>query len=135
MSLHRFLLDTNVLSQIVREPFGTAAEMVLARGIERVCTSILVAAELRYGAAKSDSQRLQARVGQVLTGIDVLHFDHLADQHYAILRQHLIASGQPIGPVDMFIAAHALALGLTLVTANIREFSRVPGLKVENWLD
>lgn len=99
-----------------------------------MCTSIIVAAELRYGAAKSGSTRLAARVNELLGDLDVLPLKTPADACYAELRTGLEATGTPIGPHDLLIAAQALTLGLTLITANQREFSRVPGLRTENWL-
>jgi tRNA(fMet)-specific endonuclease VapC len=129
------MLDTNVLSQLVREPFGVVARKLETRGIDRVCTSILAAAELRYGAIKSQSQKLEARIELVLSRLAILPFEPPADLVYADIRNQLMIAGHPIGPTDMFISAHALALDLTLVTANVREFSRVPRLRVENWLD
>ena len=129
------MLDTNMVSQVVRDPVGVIGRKIEQRGIDRVCTSVLVAGELRYGAEKSQSARIQARVNVVLSGLEALPLTPPADIAYAELRNSLMTAGTPIGPVDMFIAAHALSLDLTLVTANIGEFSRVPGLKVENWLD
>lgn len=135
MSLFRYLLDTNILSQVVVDPFGSVADRIQSRGIDTVCTSVLVAAELRFGAAKSGSRRLGDRVEQALSGLAVLPLDVPADRHYATLRDKLTRQGQMIGPTDLFIAAHALALGLTLITGNVGEFSRVPDLPIENWLD
>ena len=130
----RYLLDTNVLSDLIRHPAGTVAEHIAAEGEKSVSTSVIVAAELRYGAAKSGSQRLSERIDLILSAIAVLPVETPADRHYAKIRQHLARRGTPIGPNDLLIAAHALALDLTVVTANEREFARVPGLRVENWL-
>ncbi len=129
------MLDTNIVSDVVRYPYGKASRIIEARGLERVCTSVLVAAELRYGAEKSASPRLAETVDRVLRGLVVLPFEPPSDREYARIRHALVSTGRPIGPVDLFIAAHAISLDLTLVTANVSEFSRVPGLKVENWLD
>jgi len=129
-----YLLDTNILSDIIRNPFGQAAQRVEAVGASAICTSIIVAAELRYGCAKKGSARLQARVEALLQTIAVLGLDIPADTQYGSIRAVLEAAGLPIGGNDLLIAAHAAALGLTLVTDNTREFSRVPGLVVENWL-
>lgn len=129
-----YLLDTNILSDLVRHPQGTVAARIKAVGEARVCTSIINAAELRYGAAKSGSDPLADRVELLLSALEVLPLETPADQQYAELRHHLARQGTPIGPNDLLIAAHALAMGLTVVTANVREFSRVPGLAVENWL-
>lgn len=130
----RFLLDTNIVSDLVRRPQGQAAQHVAAVGESRVCTSIVVAAELRFGAVKSGSRRLQVQVEKVLSALEVVPLDMPVDQHYANIRAVLERAGQPIGPNDMLIAAHARALGYAVVTANLGEFRRVPGLRVENWL-
>ena len=129
-----YLLDTNILSDLIRNPFGPVAQRIEAVGAKAVCTSIIVAAELRYGCAKKGSPRLQARVEDILAIIPVLPLEVPADADYGRQRAQLEASGQPIGGNDLLIAAHALALGLTLVTHNTREFSRIAGLQVEDWL-
>jgi tRNA(fMet)-specific endonuclease VapC len=130
----RYLLDTNILSDVIRDSRGRTAERIadLERGA--VCTSIIVAAELRFGAVKSRSVRLSTRVAELLDTLDVVAFEAPADIAYAKLRARLEERGRPIGGNDLLIAAHTLALDLTLVTANEREFSRVPDLRVENWL-
>ena len=129
-----YLLDTNILSDLIRNPFGPVAQRIEAVGAKAVCTSIIVAAELRYGSAKKGSPRLQARVEDILATIPVLPLEVPADADYGRQRAQLEASGQPIGGNDLLIAAHALALGLTLVTHNTREFSRIVGLQLEDWL-
>ena len=129
-----YLLDTNILSDLIRNPFGPVAQRIEAVGAKAVCTSIIVAAELRYGSAKKGSPMLQARVEDILATIPVLPLEVPADADYGRQRAQLEASGQPIGGNDLLIAAHALALGLTLVTHNTREFSRIAGLQVEDWL-
>jgi tRNA(fMet)-specific endonuclease VapC len=130
----RFLLDTNVVSDLVRDPRGRVVAGVARVGEGRVCTSVIVAAELRYGAAKRGSPRLAARLEGVLERLDVLPFEPPADAAYGDLRARLERAGRLIGPNDLLIAAHALAVGCTLVTDNEREFSRVEGLPIENWL-
>lgn len=130
-----YLLDTNILSNLIRDPAGIAARKIAEKGEETICTSIVVACELRCGAEKKQSDTLLARVSELLTVIDVLALDGDTDVHYAEIRAQLEAAGAPIGPNDLLIAAHARSHELTLVTANIREFSRVPGLTVENWLE
>jgi tRNA(fMet)-specific endonuclease VapC len=130
----RFLLDTNILSELVRRPQGRIAQRIAAAGEAAICTSIIVSAELRYGAARSGSARLRRRVDTLLSALDVRPFEAPADRHYARIRTHLARRGLPIGPNDLLIAAHASALELTVVTANEAEFRRVPGLAIENWL-
>lgn len=132
--LLRYLLDTHILSDLARQPQGTVATRITAAGEETVCTNIIVAAELRFGVMKSGFRKLADRVDLILSAMDILSLEAPVDQHYGKLRHHLIRRGTPIGPNNMLIAAHALSVGLTLVTANTGEFSRVPGLNVENWL-
>lgn len=129
-----YLLDTNILSDLIRHPQGVVAERIAKIGEDAVCTSIVVAAELRYGAAKSGSRKLSDRVDLLLSALEILPLEVPADREYATLRDHLAHLGTPIGPNDLLIAAHALAMDLAVVTANTREFSRIPGLKIENWL-
>jgi tRNA(fMet)-specific endonuclease VapC len=130
----KYLLDTNTLSDLVRHPSGRIARQIAGVGEELVCTSIIVAAELRYGAAKRRSRTLNAQLETILGGMEILPFKPPADVIYGDVRAQLERVGTPIGPNDMLIAAQALALGLTVVTDNEREFSRVAGLSVENWL-
>ncbi len=129
-----YLLDTNILSDLVRNPQGAVAEQITKAGEHSVCTSIIVAAELRYGAIRSNSAKLAERIDLVLSALEILPLEIPSDLQYASLRHHLTRQGTPIGPNDLLIAAHALANDLTVITANVGEFSRVPGLKVENWL-
>ena len=130
----RYMLDTNILSELARNPHGVVAKRIAQVGGDAVCASIVTAAELRFGCAKKGSPRLLRQVEAVLEGVEVLPFDVPADAEYAGIRAELEVAGTPIGPNDLLIAAHARALGTTLVTANISEFSRVRELKVENWL-
>ncbi|MDZ7753648.1 MAG: type II toxin-antitoxin system VapC family toxin [Gammaproteobacteria bacterium] len=130
----RYLLDTNIISDLVQRPKGQVASRIAEVGEDSICTSIVVAAELCYGAAKSDSKQLSERVDLLLSALEILPLEAHADQRYAEIRHHLTRQGTPIGPNDLLIAAHALAADLTLVTANTREFERVPSLRVENWL-
>lgn len=129
-----YLLDTNIISDIIRNPSGAVARRIEQIGARGICTSIVVAAELRYGCAKKNSPKLRARVEGVLATIPVLPLEVPADGEYGDIRAELEATGQPIGGNDLLIAAHACALRLTLVTDNTREFSRIRGLKIENWL-
>ncbi|GAA3983989.1 type II toxin-antitoxin system VapC family toxin [Comamonas faecalis] len=134
MSAPQFLLDTNILSDLVRQPQGVVARRIAQVGEDAVCTSIIVAAELRFGAAKRGAPRLTQQVDAILAALPVLPLELPADAGYAQIRCALEQAGQPIGPNDLLIAAHALALQCTLVTANEREFARVPGLVIVNWL-
>lgn len=130
----RYLLDTNILSDLLRHPAGRAARRLAVVGEAVVCTSIVVACELRFGAARKGSTQLSERVEALLESLEVLPLDKDSDRRYAEIRSHLDRLGKPIGPNDLLIAAHALALELVLVTDNVEEFARVPGLSAENWL-
>jgi tRNA(fMet)-specific endonuclease VapC len=130
----RHLLDTNILSDLLRNPNGKVARRLAVVGEATVCTSIVVACELRYGAAKKGSSALSARVESLLETLEVLPLDRDADRRYAEIRLYLDRNGHPIGPNDLLIAAHALALDLTLVSDNVEEFRRIPRLLLENWL-
>lgn len=131
----RYMLDTNIISELIRNPRGPVTKRIEKEGETSVCTGIVVAAELRFGAEKKGSGRLARQLEAVLSAMTVLPMKEPVDRHYAKIRSHLETSGTPIGPYDMLIAAHALSLNLIIVTANKREFSRVPGLAVENWLE
>lgn len=134
MAGHSYLLDTNILSNLIKHPAGAVARHIAIVGEDAVCTSIVVACELRYGAAKKGSPVLSDKVEQLLTTIEVLPLEEGADQRYGEIRTALEKAGTPIGANDYMIAAHALSLGFTLITDNVGEFSRVAGLKFENWL-
>src|SRR5580692_3920200 len=130
----RFLLDTNILSNLIRYPQGRIADRIKIVGESNICISIIVAAELRYGATKRASPRLTAQVEAVLGAVETLAVDSPADEIYGAIRTQLELAGTPIGGNDLIIAAQAVALDLTLVSDNEREFARVAGLRVENWL-
>jgi len=127
------MLDTNIISDLIRNPQGRAAKRIAKVGEENICTSVTVAAELRYGCAKSGSTRLLKAVEDLLAEIKVLPFDVPADAEYGGIRSELEAAGKPIGGNDLLIAAHALATGATIVTDNTGEFKRIRGLSVQNW--
>lgn len=129
-----WLLDTNALSEMIRNPRGALAGRVARAAPEALCTSIIVACELRFGARRKGSAVLSGRVEQLLAVVEVLPLDAPADSHYAEIRTELEQAGTPIGAHDLFIAAHARSRNLTLVTNNLREFNRVPGLRVEDWM-
>ena len=129
-----YLLDTDTISDLVRHPYGRVAARLRIVGQQDICTSIIVAAELRFGAVLSGDRDLTARIDAVLQRLPVLAFEPDADRTYAVMRAALEKRGALVGANDMLIAAHALALEHTLVTGNEREFSRIAGLRVENWL-
>ncbi len=128
------MLDTNVVSDLLRNPSGSAAKRIAEVGPDAICVSIITAAELRYGCAKKGSAKLLAYVEAILESVQVLAFDMPADTEYGSIRAKLEAAGKPIGPNDLLIAAHAHAAGAILVTDNLGEFARVCGLRVENWI-
>jgi tRNA(fMet)-specific endonuclease VapC len=129
-----YLLDTNAISDLAANPSGKVATMIGTVGAENVCTSMIVACEIAFGVQQRGSDRLRRQMDSIMAALTVRALDKPADRHYGALRALLKGQGRPIGPNDLFIAAHALALDATLVTANLKEFSRVPGLKIENWI-
>jgi tRNA(fMet)-specific endonuclease VapC len=129
-----YLLDTNIISDLIRMPQGRCAGRIRVVGEASVRTSIIVAAELRFGVQRLGSTALTERVEAVLDLIDVMPFEGPADHTYGKIRASLERAGTPIGGNDLLIAAHAVALGDTIVTDNEREFARIEGLRVENWL-
>lgn len=134
MKAPSYLLDTDVLSHLIRNPQGAPARHIARAGEDSICTSVIVAAELRFGAKKLGSIKLTRRIEALLEASNVLDLEPPADEHYASIRRELELRGEPIGPNDLLIAAQALALGLTVVTGNEREFKRVRALNVENWI-
>lgn len=130
----QYLLDTNIVSDLLRNPQGVVFRHIARAGENRVCTSIVVACELRYGVLKRASKRLADQIEAVLSALRVLPLEPGVDQHYAQIRLALERRGTPIGANDLLIAAHARASALTLVTHDAGEFQRVPGLKVRDWL-
>jgi tRNA(fMet)-specific endonuclease VapC len=130
-----YLLDTNILSDAIRNPYGRSQSYMKRFDQSLICTSAIVASEMRYGIAKRHSPQLTERVELILNWINVLPYDDEASRRYGLIRSTLEGQGQAIGWGDLFIAAHASAHNLTLVTNNVREFSRIEKLKLENWLE
>ncbi|MFZ5572621.1 MAG: type II toxin-antitoxin system VapC family toxin [Thermodesulfobacteriota bacterium] len=135
MDSHQYLLDTNILSHLIRFPTGPVLNRLESILPASACTSIVVSAEIHYGLTKKGSASLTRQARRILKTIDVLPLEYPVDEHYGDIRTHLEKVGAPIGGNDLFIAAHARALGLILVTDNIKEFSRVPDLLIENWME
>lgn len=129
-----YLLDTNILSSIIKQPNSLLAQKIMSLDETSFCTSIIVACELRYGAKKKGSPQLIKKVDLLLDNIPIAPLSPDVDYHYASLRTFLEKKGKPISAHDMLIAAHALALNATLITNNENEFNRIPGLAVENWI-
>jgi len=130
----RYLLDTSTLSALVRNPQGRVAQRIALAGENSICTNVIVASELRFGAHKLGSERLTAQLDAILSAMEILPLEEPFDRQYGELRAELEQRGPTMGPHDMLIANHALLLDCVMVTANIRKFSRIPNLRVENWL-
>lgn len=130
----RYLLDTNIVADLVKNPGGRVKERIAEVGEANVCTSSIVACELRFGARKKNAPLLTARIERLLQSIEVLAFDGDVDRAYAEVRTMLEAAGRPSGANDLLIAAHAVHEDCTLVTNNVSEFAHIAGLVVENWL-
>lgn len=129
-----YLLDTNTLSRLSREPQGDVAARIVEKGLDELVTSVIVAGEVEYGLARKQSKKLRLNMEAILQTIKIMPLDETVYIHYGAIRADLQRKGTPIGPNDLWIAAHALSLDAVLVTDNEREFSRVSGLKIENWL-
>ena len=129
-----YLLDTNILSHLVRQPQGPVADHIADVGEANVLTSVIVACELRYGAAKRGSRKLTRQVKAMLSAMTIRPLESNIERVYASIRVALERRGTPIGAHDMLIAAHARAIDAVCVTDNVAEFRRVPALKIENWL-
>src|SRR5687768_16629252 len=130
----RYLLDTNILADLIRNPGGRVKQRIAELGEANICTSIIVACELRFGARKKNAPLLTTRIERLLQTIEVLPLDRDVDRAYAEVRAALEAMGRPSGANDLLIAAHALNEDCVLVTNNESEFVHVAGLTVENWL-
>lgn len=128
------MLDTNIVSDLIRNPSGIVSEQIKRVGERSVCVSLMVASEVRFGCVKKGSARLTRQAEAILNALPILALEVPLDHEYATIRADLELRGLPIGPNDLLIAAHARLLGLVLATENTHEFSRVPGLQVENWL-
>jgi tRNA(fMet)-specific endonuclease VapC len=130
----KYLLDSNVCVDYLTGRFPHVVRRIQNLLPEDLCLSSIVVAELRYGADNSSRVRRNHELLNVFTDeIPCRDFDSAAATRYGKLRASLERKGKPIGPNDMLIAAHALSLGLVLVTDNVGEFKRVEGLKLENW--
>ena len=129
------MLDTNVISSLIREPFGRVRSRIAQAGADNICASVITAAELHFGAVKKGSPELRDRVKTALSLVPVLPLPVDAASHYGLIRAELERLGRPIGANDLWIAAHALAEAAILVTDNVREFARVGGLEFQNWIE
>jgi tRNA(fMet)-specific endonuclease VapC len=132
----RFLLDTNICIYIIKRKPQQVIERFDTLQPSDIGISSITVAELEYGASKSQKpEQNKAALQQFLLPLEILVFDQQAAQVYGIIRADLERQGQVIGSLDMLIAAQAKSEGIVLVTNNVREFSRIPDLKLENWVD
>lgn len=129
----RYLLDTNILSFHIRRSSPALQRRLRRTSVTDVAISVVTEMELRYGLARNPGLRIAPLVEQVLAGIAILPLTSDVAPRSAEIRATLDARGTPIGPLDTMIAAHALASGFTLVTNNLSEFARVPGLRAVDW--
>ena len=131
----KLMLDTNTCIALIKRKPTHALQKFSKYQVGDICLSAVTLAELRYGVSKSQHQaRNQAALDEFMLPLEVAAFDDQATVAYGVLRAALEKQGTPIGPLDTMIAAHALSLGVTLVTNNTREFNRVPKLKVVDWI-
>ena len=131
----KFMLDTNICIHVIKHKPTSVLSRFQEYTPQDMCISSITLAELEYGVCKSSMpEKNKLALTMFLSGITVLPFDDAAAIEYGSIRVELEKRGTPIGPNDMLIAAHARSLGLTIITNNTREFDRVGGLAVENWV-
>jgi tRNA(fMet)-specific endonuclease VapC len=131
-----YLLDTNICIYIIKKKPESVINRFRLLSLGEIGISTITIAELDYGAAKSaNPEKNLSALNQFLIPFEIFNFDHNATVEYGKIRTSLEKNGTPIGPLDTLIAAHAKSLGYTLVTNNEKEFRRVEGLEVENWVD
>ena len=130
----KYMLDTNIVIYTMKnQPEGIKETFNRFEG--QLCISSVVLMELYFGAEKSNNPEGNTRIIDLFTSrLDVLDYDSQAAQHTGQIRAELSKKGTPIGPYDQMIAGHARSIGLIVVSNNIREFERVPGLRLENWV-
>jgi tRNA(fMet)-specific endonuclease VapC len=129
-----YLLDTSILTDLIKQPHGRVRTHIAEVGEENLCTSIVVACELRFGARRKNAPALTKRIEQLLQTIEILPLAEEVDRTYAEVRTALEKKGRSIGANDLLIGAHALNERRVLVTHNGSEFVHVAGLKIEDWL-
>jgi tRNA(fMet)-specific endonuclease VapC len=132
VSVRKFMLDTDTVSYVLRG-IGDASRKLLARKPSEVCISAITLAELRFGAEKRRSKKLHSVIESFVSGVSVAPFDAAAAAYFGRVRAGLESRGRPIGVLDAMIGAHAISLGLVLVTNNAKHYSGVPGLRTDNW--
>ena len=130
----KYLFDTNICIYVINARPPQVLERFRREAVGDIGISAITAAELAYGVAKSGSARNRSALEKFLAPLDIAPFDGEAFWRYGAIRASLERRGQPIGSLDTLIAAHALALDVALVTNNASEFSRVEGLRIDNWV-
>lgn len=131
----KYVLDTDTCSFIMRQSSAMLMERFAGIADNEVAMSVITQGELKSGLARKPSAtQLKARFDRLNMAIATLDLPAAAATHYAIIRAHLEQKGSPIGSNDLWIASHALAANMRLITNNVREFKRVPGMKIENWM-
>lgn len=131
----RFLLDTNICIYIIKNQYVQLVKKLRQTGVENIGISTITVAELEYGVANSNRPaESMTKLYEFLVPFTIIDFDMDSARFYGKIRKELKDIGQPIGPMDTLISSIALAHGFTLVTNNVKEFARVPKLKIENWI-
>ena len=131
----RYMLDTNICIDVIKQAPAPVLGKFRQHEPEGLGISAITAAELAFGVTKSGSRRNRAALDEFLSALEIAPFDDEVARVYGDVRADLAARGIPIGPLDTQIAAHALSLGVTLVSNNLREFERVAGLRCANWVE
>ncbi len=130
----KYLIDTNICIYIMNKRPAKVIKKFRQFEMGEIGTSTITVSELQYGVTKSEHREVnQQRLQEFLAPLEILNYDGMAAKAYGDIRFQLEKSGQPIGPLDLLIAAHALSRNLILVTNNETEFRRIENLKVENW--
>jgi tRNA(fMet)-specific endonuclease VapC len=129
----RYMLDADTVSYALRGQ-GQVAARLLEHQPSELCVSAITLAELNFGAEARRSQKIRRAIRSFAKDVTVVPFDEASAERFGVVASALSTRGRPIGLYDTLVAAHALALGLTVVTNNTRHFSQVPGLAVENWV-
>ena len=131
----KYMLDTNICIFVIKHKPENVIRKFIEHEPEDLCISSITYAELMHGVEKSQArEKNRLAIALFLSPISIVDFDNQAAEEYGRIRTDLETKGNPIGPMDMLIAGHAISKGLTLVTNNTREFSRIEGLTVEDWV-
>jgi tRNA(fMet)-specific endonuclease VapC len=132
--MKRYMLDTDMCSYIIKEHPESVRQRFQTLAMEQLCVSVVTYAELIYGVERSSSKRVNRPVIEdFVRHLDVMDWDTEAADQYGVIRTELEAAGTPIGAMDMMIAAHAKSIKAVLVTNNQKHFTKIKGLKIDNW--